>query len=84
VSRVVDLAVVVTDGTDERVLAQAGEQSAGCGAAQVAVRGHALTAPERVIERDAAADVQAFPAAVLQWEEERHGTGKVWRETVQD
>ena len=85
---VVHLGVVVLEGADQGVLAQAGGDPQGVPAAEVAVGGQAppVAAGHRhaVVEGDAGSGVEALPAGVLERVEEGHRLDQVRGEPLQE
>ena len=75
---VVDLPVVVLDGSDEHVAAQRGELGQRLLLAQVPVRWDAVPAPHRVVHEHSAADVEALPDVVRQGDEKRNRVCQMW------
>ena len=83
VARVVDLAVVVLDAADHRVLAQRRDEAQHAPPGQVAVARHAPRAAEGVVEDHPGAQVRALPDAVLERRQERDRLDEVRRQAVE-
>ncbi len=85
--RVVDLGVVVADGTGQRVGSQVGGQPQGAAPGEVPVPGQThVVLPghrHRVVERQTRSDVRPLPAEVGQRVEERHRPDEVRRQPGQ-
>ena len=88
VAGVVHLRVPVLDGADQRVPLQRGGEPERLAPGEVLVHRQARVvagaARQRVVERDAGADVRPLPGAVLQRVEERHRSHEVRRQPVED
>ena len=82
VARVVDLAVVVLQRADERVLAQRGRDLERLALGQVAVAGEALVPAERVVEREPGTDVGVLPL-LLERQQEGHRRHEMRRQHVE-
>ena len=78
VAGVVDECVPVADAADHHVLAQAGRDAVGAGAAVVLLWGYALGPAHDVVEHESGGHVGALPEATGQREQEFQGCDQVW------